>query len=40
MDAVAAAAVTSLTAALGLSVVCLAVCFAGLFGGYTLMFDR
>ena len=36
----AAAAASSCAAALGLSIACLAVCFAGLFGGWTLMFDR
>lgn len=34
------AAKSSLTAALSLSIICLAVCFVGLFGGFTLMFDK
>jgi len=35
-----AAAKSSLTAALSLSIICLGLCFVGLFGGFTLMFDR
>lgn len=38
--AAVAAAQSSLNAVLGLDIVCLIICFVGLFGGYTLMIDK